>query len=154
LKILALDLGTATGWAFYDSGVITSGTWILATVKEIQEANASPFYCDPRPGRLKLHLESFHPTFDYLFFENVLFAKTRIQAQLWGGFRAIASLFCPPSRLRGVAIQTIKKFATGSGAATKEQMIAAVPNCKRIIDDNEADAYHLLQFALKELRCP
>ena len=151
MRILALDLGTKTGWALYDNGVLTSGTWTLASDKQIATFRSTPFYCDSRAMQLRVHIESFHPAPDYIFYEDVLFAKTRVQAQLWGGFRAIVSLFCPPSKLRGVAIQIIKKFGTGSGAATKEMMIAALPPEVRTTDDNQADAYHLLRFAMKEL---
>jgi len=47
---------------------------------------------------------------------------------------------------------TLKKFATGSGRAGKELMIEAfeAATYRRAVDDNEADAYFLLKFAMNE----
>ncbi len=124
---------------------------MLATAKEI--ATQRKLGCaDCRPGRLLNHIRAFEPL-EFAYYEDVLFAVSRIQAQLWGGWRAIVQLLSPPVKLRAVPVQTLKKFATGSGAATKERMIAALPAEVRAKNpgDDEADAYHLLKFALKEL---
>lgn len=155
MRLLGLDLGTKTGWALFDNGIETSGTWTLATPKEVkaQKANGKHRSCDMRARQLKDHLESFFPKPDYVYFEDVQFASTTLQAHLWGGFRAIVSLMEPPSIIRAVPVGTLKLAATGHGNATKEMMIAALPESvrKKNPDDNEADAFHLMRFARKEL---
>lgn len=49
---------------------------------------------------------------------------------------------------------TLKKFATGDGRATKEQMIAACKNKYGIVpvDDNAADACHLYHYYIRKYR--
>ena len=48
----------------------------------------------------------------------------------------------------------LKQFATGSGRAGKEDMIHRATEVfnKRILDDNEADALWLLEYAKEEFR--
>jgi hypothetical protein len=59
-------------------------------------------------------------------------------------------------KITAVPVATLKKFAAGHGAATKEMMAAAL---EKIIgdkvaglDDNAIDAYHLLLKALSDLK--
>lgn len=49
--------------------------------------------------------------------------------------RGIPQLVVPPASL--------KKFATGNSRASKEDMVAAVPNWVKVDDDNQADAFFL-----------
>lgn len=161
MRILALDLGSKTGWALFDNGAETSGTWTLATDKQLkaQKAAGKNRSCDIRARQLKDHLESFFPVPDYVYFEDVMFASTSMQAHLWGGFRAIVSLMEPPSIIRAIPVGTLKKFATGHGGATKEMMASSLGKYREILsperilkmDDNEVDAYWLMRFARKEL---
>ena len=73
------------------------------------------------------------------------------------GFVSQLQAFAAEHRIEIKAVHsgTLKKFGTGSGAAGKPQMMAAAgaryPD-RVIIDDNEADALILLDFARKELR--
>jgi len=47
---------------------------------------------------------------------------------------------------------TLKKFATGSGKASKEEMIiAAERTYGKVADDNQADALHLLDYAIENV---
>ena len=50
--------------------------------------------------------------------------------------------------MEGVPVGTIKKFASGKGNASKQQMIEAVEDRFGCIvaDDNEADAIALLEY--------
>jgi Holliday junction resolvasome RuvABC endonuclease subunit len=51
----------------------------------------------------------------------------------------------------GVPVGTIKKFATGRGNASKEEMIAAAKSRGfEPVDDNEADALAILFLALRQ----
>jgi Holliday junction resolvasome RuvABC endonuclease subunit len=72
-------------------------------------------------------------------------------AHVYGGFLAIVELECEKIGISctGFPVGTIKKHATGKGNATKEMMIlAAKKRGWNPVDDNHADALHLLSLAL------
>jgi Holliday junction resolvasome RuvABC endonuclease subunit len=157
MSILALDLGTKTGWAHLAWGVVYSGTQSLATEKELREMRKLDLdrCCDIRIKRLYEFIQSFDFV-DHIYFEDVEFQSSRAQTQLWASLRAMVILQHPQRIVRAVPVGTLKKFATGKGNAKKEQMAAALPNCglaleEKVRDDNEVDALHLLNFAIKEL---
>lgn len=169
MRILALDLGTHTGWALYEGGAITSGTWLLATPKELRAQKKANLdrCCDMRPARLQDHLDKVGPV-DVIYFEDVQFCSTQLQAQLWASLRAVVSLRYPGCKIVAVPVGTLKKFATGKGNASKEEMAEALLKkdpaffgdperglFKRgdaivEVDDNEADALHLLNLAIRQ----
>ncbi len=130
MNILALDYGTDTGFCFGD---ITrdlpaqAGTWKLATKKEITEwgKNRRTRRCDPRIPRLAFHIKPFRP--DYVVFEDVEFASSTYQVQLWASLRAAGWLSVHPDvRFECVPVGSLKSFASGSGNAKKEQMSEAL----------------------------
>lgn len=77
-------------------------------------------------------------------------AATEICVNMTGRLQEFAVLYA----LECVSVHTgtLKKFATGSGAASKEKMIelAAVVLRRQPQDDNEADAVHLALWAFHE----
>lgn len=163
MKILALDLGTKTGWALLHYSEVVSGTWTLATPREIrqQKLDSLDRCCDLRPARLRELIKRVGAV-DLIAFEDVQFLSTQYQAQLWASLRAMVTLEYPATELLAVPVGTLKKFATGKGNATKEEMLAALfrqnpfshlaqtrrPNAD--MDDNEVDALHLLAFAVSK----
>jgi len=155
LRILALDLGTRTGWALFDNGETQSGTWRLATPKEIkaQAAAKRERCCDIRAGRLRSLIEGVGPV-DRIYFEDVQFVGSVMQVQLWSSLRAMLWLeACKTMAPRVVAVPvgTLKKFA-GKGNADKAYMARAAAArgfFKSEADDNEVDAWLLLQFAIQ-----
>jgi crossover junction endodeoxyribonuclease RuvC len=153
MRILAIDLGTKTGWALWEDGVTTSGTWVLAKAKEITELRAKDLdrCCDFRASRLRQHILSVNP--NWIYFEDVQFATSLLQVQLWSSLRAMVWLSAnETARVKAVDVGTLKKFATGKGNADKPHMLEAaiLKGFKSIgADDNEVDAWHLLQYALK-----
>lgn len=157
MKVLALDLGTKTGWALYNDGVVFSGTWTLATPKEIKQMRADELdrCCDLRFKRLTEYLQKHLPV-DYIYFEDVQFLTTQLQAQLWAGLRTAVVLLYPQMKIKAVPVGTLKKFATGNGAAKKEQMAAFLQSKTGLSpdgrDDNEIDALHLLWLARNNLK--
>jgi hypothetical protein len=145
--ILALDLGTRTGWAVLPrSGRIASGV--------------SEF----RPGRFEgagmafLRFERFladaanaSGPFGVVVFEEVRAHAGTLAAQVYGGFLAHLTAWCERNHVPylGVPVATIKRHATGKGNAPKEAVIAAVKargHAPR--DDNEADALAILDWAM------
>jgi len=179
MKILAIDLGTKTGWAYGEVEYLTAvpelGTWDLATKKEIKEwgRNRMTRRCDPRIRRLHSELLKFPEKVDCVVFEDVQFASYTLQVQLWSSLRAVVWIVfgCYPGIvLECVPVGTLKQFATGCGGALKYHMAnAAVQWCPSIfafkkstsdltdlrtgarLDDNAIDALHLWRWATRSL---
>jgi len=160
MNILALDFGTATGYCLGNGlEILDAGTWQLASKKEIPEWRRLRWdrKKDPRISRLweLLWKRISHP--DWVVFEDVEFSSYTKQNQLWSSFRAVAWLRFPMARFECVPVGTLKKFATGSGNATKEMMRAAL---KRHTDygsaafgrdDNAVDAIWVWLWAKQNL---
>lgn len=161
MRILALDLGTKTGWALAETHepfrqwcpTITSGTWVLATPKEVKELRAKDLdrCCDFRASRLLFRIKELGEV-DLMLFEDVQFSTTTLQTQMWGSLRAMVWLCSGDTQVVAVPVATLKKFATGKGNADKEAMAraASLAGGPLEADDNEIDAWWLLQMALKE----
>ena len=140
MNILALDLGTKCGWATENG----SGVWEL---KPSTHESAGERY-----SKFKRKLHAI--LFDFVVYEEVHAHIGVEAAHVYGGLVAILQTFCLENRIeyKGVPVQTIKKHATGSGNAKKDDMIfsASMKFPKiNIIDDNHADALHLLDYAQK-----
>ena len=145
--IIALDLGTTTGFATYDLlGNITSGTASFKTGRF--EGGGMPFL------RFKRWLTDFKQTLgviDAIYFEEVRAHKGVDAAHKYGGFVAHLTAWCEHHQIpySGIPVGTIKKHITGKGNADKQSVIAAVKNKGFTpIDDNEADSLALLDFVL------
>ncbi len=145
--ILALDLGTTTGWAIVDrNGDISSG--------------AQPFKPNRFEGggmrylRFKNWLNELASNeMDAVYFEEVRRHIGTDAAHAYGGFMATLTSWCESRKIpyKGIPVGTIKKFACGKGQASKTDMIeAAKKKGKEPLDDNEADALHLLWLAIDE----
>jgi hypothetical protein len=146
--ILALDLGTTTGWALRShDGLITSGTVSF------------------RPGRFDgggmrylrftnwlTELDRLSGPIAAIWFEEVRAHRGVDASHVFGGFLATLTTW---AELRGVPYQgvpvgTIKRFFSGKGNAPKEAMIAAArARGFSPADDNEADAIAILLWALE-----
>lgn len=164
LNALALDLGTRTGYTYFDphEGLVCSA-WKLASPKEIKSWGESRLSrrCDPRIDRLFDLVSTLHSKhlFDVIIFEDVCFASSTYQVQLWSALRAAVWLCGVPGKLpyfEAVPVGTLKKFATGSGSADKSQMLAAAQKQKLLdnfdgLGDDEIDSLHLFFWAQKNL---
>ena len=160
MNILALDLGTKTGYAY---GVVaagnpcTSGTWELASKEEIREWGKTRITrrCDPRPMRLYRRLCEFGSVPDILIFEDVNFSTYTLQCQLWASLRTAAWMFAykrDVPHIDCVPVTSLKVFATNFGGASKEQMAKALklvaPGLvSASLDDNAIDAIWLWKWA-------
>jgi Holliday junction resolvasome RuvABC endonuclease subunit len=145
--ILALDLGTCTGWAIRTAdGVITSGV--------------SEF----RPGRFQGggmaflrfrnwldELQRTSGLIEAVFFEEVRRHLGTTAAHVYGGFLAHLTAWCELRRIayEGVPVGTIKRHVTGKGNAGKDAVVTAVRALGHSpADDNEADALAILHWAI------
>ncbi len=147
--ILALDLGTSTGWAIRGhDALITSGTVSLR-----------------RPGRFDgggmryLRFTNWLTEIDRLsgpiaaiWFEEVRRHVGTDAAHVYGGLMATLTAWAELRGIpyQGVPVGTIKRHATGKGNADKDAMVAAArARGFSPADDNEADAIAILHWAIE-----
>ena len=146
--ILALDLGTTTGWALRGSdGHITSGSESFRPQRF--EGGGMRFL---RVRRWISEIQKSIPELQNLYFEEVRRHAGVDAAHAYGGFLATLTAWCEHHQIpyQGVPVGTIKKHATGKGNAGKEDVIAAVrARGHAPLDDNEADALALLHWAIQ-----
>lgn len=155
MNVLALDLGTNTGYAYNQGNKFFCGTWTLAGPKEIKEWGKTRLTrrCDPRVERLAEHIKNL-PYPDLIIFEDVLFCSTTYACQLWASLRAAVWLSDGP-RIECVSVQALKIFATGRGNAKKEEMAkAALLSGVELpkLDDNGTDAFWLHRWAHERIK--
>ncbi len=151
-KLLAIDLGTDTGWAWSSNGkqIDESGHWNF-TVKKDESTGM-------RLIRFRGKLNEILKTVgvDLIVFENTVQqfqrrAGAHVQAELQG----VMKLWCEENNIqyKGYFPKEIKKHATGKGTSKKEAMIlAAQKKWKRVFEsDDEADARWILDLAIKDM---
>ncbi len=147
--ILALDLGTTTGWALRGSdGHITSGSESFRPQRF--EGGGMRFL---RFRRWISEIQKSIPELQNLYFEEVRRHAGVDAAHAYGGFLATLTAWCEHHQIpyQGVPVGTIKKHATGKGNAGKEDVIAAIrARGHAPADDNEADALALLHWAIEQ----
>jgi Holliday junction resolvasome RuvABC endonuclease subunit len=148
MNVLALDLGSKTGYAIEKDGRITAGTKKL---KHGRHASGLRFL-DFRNWLIET-IEAYN--IYIVFFERVYGHKGTAAAHVYGGFMYTLATVCEEKHVRcvGIPVGTIKKFATGKGNATKEEMISVARVCGfNPVDDNEADALAILFTGLNGLK--
>ncbi len=146
--VLALDLGTTTGWALrgYD-GLITSGT---VSFKPSRFDGGGMRYL--RFQNWLSEMDRLAGPLNAIYFEEVRRHAGTDAAHVYGGLMAVLTAWAEMRGVpyQGVPVGTIKKSATGKGNASKAMMVEAAR--KRGFfpqDDNEADAIAILLWALK-----
>ena len=146
--ILALDLGTTTGWALRDrTGRITSGSQSFKP-RRFEGGGMRFLRFKGWLTELKAHADGI----DALVFEEVRRHVSTDAAHAYGGFLATLTAWCEHHGIpyQGVPVGTIKKHVTGKGNASKDEMMAAMRARGYLpTDDNEADALALLHWAIQ-----
>jgi len=152
MKILALDLATKTGWAFGDTDddVVRIHSGVQDFSLKRGESRGMRFLhfdrwiyqmlaeCDPEVVVYETpHHQGGHAT------EVLLGLVGLVQ-------KAVAEA---KTEHASVHSATLKKFATGSGRASKEEMkIRAIQRfARQVEDDNEADALHIWDWARENI---
>jgi hypothetical protein len=146
--LLALDLGTTTGWAMQlADGAIVSGTVSFRPgrfegggMRFLRFRNWLEEMLRSAPGLATVH------------FEEVRRHVGTDAAHIYGGFLAHLAAWCEMKIIpyQGVSVGTIKRHATGKGNADKQAVIAAIRSRGFTpADDNEADAIAILLWAIE-----
>ena len=145
--ILSLDLGTHCGWKIGDRTFTLSGVWEFGNSRF--EGGGMRFV-KFRKALIDL-TEKLTP--DLVVYEEVRRHLSTDSAHVYGGLQATLTAWCETTGLpyQSVPVQTIKKFATGRGNASKTDVIAAMQSWGlQPRDDNEADAMALWEYAQTE----
>ncbi len=146
--ILALDLGTLTGWALRDAdGLIASGT---VSFRPRRFDGGGMRYL--RFTNWLAEIERLSGPIAAVWFEEVRRHAGTDAAHVYGGLMATltgwAELHGVP--YEGVPVGTIKRHAAGKGNADKAAMIASMrARGFSPVDDNEADAIAILLWAIE-----
>lgn len=146
MRILAIDPGTACGWAFADEKhTVASGTWDLSTKRD-ESAGMKLLRLEAKLEFVKNDLGA-----DLVVYETPANHTYPLALISHAKFIGVIERFCTAKGInyRGYAPNEIKKFATGKGNANKEAVAAAVRGKWKadVQDDNEADAIALLELA-------
>jgi crossover junction endodeoxyribonuclease RuvC len=160
LVILALDLGTTTGWALRSAnGPVAHG---FVSFKSQRFEGGGMRYL--RFGRWladmldlecaqRLAHQANLTGIGAVYFEEVRRHLGVDAAHVYGGLLATLTAWCEHHQIpyQGVPVGTIKRHATGKGNAGKAGVIAAMKALGHpVTDDNEADALALLHWALAQ----
>ncbi len=140
-SILALDLGTTTGWALYHRGKIISGSKCF---KPRSHEGAGMRYL-----RFRREFLNTFRSVNEVYFEQVRRHEGTDAAHVFGGLMATLMGFCEEYTIpyKGIGVAAIKMHATGKGNANKAAMIKAMQDKGfKPADDNEADALSLLDY--------
>lgn len=145
MNILAIDIGTTTGWASCDrNGTVRSGSEKFAPGRM------------EKPGHRWLKFRAFlneqraAGEIHAVYFEDVKNHAGVLAAHVYGGFLACLEMWCAANNvpLRPVGVGQVKKHWTGKGNADKAEMCdTARAKGFRPKDNNEADALAILSLA-------
>ena len=146
--MLALDLGTSTGWALQTGDdFISSGT---VSFKHTRFDGGGMRFLRFRRWLEQLDIDA--GPIEAIHFEEVRRHIGTDAAHVYGGLLATLTSWCEGHGIpyQGAPVGTIKRFATGKGNADKAAMIAAVRDRRfEPANDNEADAIAILLWALE-----
>lgn len=152
-KVIGLDLGTKTGWAWTTNGEAVGNFSGVESFQPGRYEGGGMRYL-----RFRGFLDSLaaQGTPQAIFFEEVRSHKGAAASHVYGGFLATLTAWCEERGIpyQGIPVGTIKRHATGKGNANKAAMIEAAqkrwPLCG-IEDDNQADALWVLDCGLAQL---
>ena len=150
--ILALDLGTTTGFALRaPEGQIAHG---FVSFKSQRFEGGGMRYLRFRRWLTDMKATLAAPEGPgAVYFEEVRRHLGVDAAHVYGGLLATLTAWCEHHEIpyQGVPVGTIKRHATGRGNAGKYDVIAAMRALGHAVtDDNEADALAILHWAIAQ----
>lgn len=148
-KILALDLGTKTGWATKSENQITSGT---ESFKPQRFEGGGMRYL--RFIKWLREMDLLLEGIDCVYFEEVRRHLGVDAAHTYGGLLSHLTAWCEEEKIPylGIPVGTIKKHITSKGNAGKSEIMNEIKKLGfNPVDDNEADALALLDLVIKKI---
>lgn len=156
MKVLALDLATACGYALIDTDdpeytLVYSGVIKLPSTPTGARYSKFQYWLNST-----LQTDEQQANVDYVAFEDVKRHVGTQAAHVYGGLKAIVQMECFRAGIEMIplGVGTIKKAATGSGRASKDEMVAAALTRYNVTcsDDNEADAIWIAHLGAAHAR--
>lgn len=152
MTMLALDLGSKTGYAVVNGDSFVSGHVDFAPNKLRQFEGGGMRYLRFRRWLNELHAQT---PITEIVYEEVRRHKAVAAAHAYGAFQSTLSSWCEDNGVpySSVPVGDIKGFATGSRVAKKELMLA-IAFSRWGVDtksDDEADAVALLHYKLTDI---
>ena len=145
--LLALDLGTTTGWALRLGSETHSGT---VSFRPSRYDGGGMRYVRFRNWLDRLAADAGGVS--AIHYEEIRRHVGTDAAHVFGGLLATLTAWCEERRLpyQGVPVGTWKRHACGKGNASKDDVIAAIRERGfKPADDNEADAIAILLWAIE-----
>ena len=145
--LLALDLGTTTGWALRLGSETHSGT---VSFRPSRYDGGGMRYLRFRSWLDRLAADAGGVS--AIHYEEIRRHVGTDAAHVFGGLLATLTAWCEERSLpyQGVPVGTWKRHACGKGNASKDDVIAAIRERGfKPADDNEADAIAILLWALE-----
>ena len=163
LVILALDLGTTTGWALRSANGPVAHGFVSFKSQRFEGGGmrylrfgrwlADMLALSGQQSGSKTGAQANLTGIEAIYFEEVRRHLGVDAAHVYGGLLATLTAWCEHHQIpyQGVPVGTIKRHATGKGNAGKAEVIAAMKALGHpVTDDNEADALALLHWALAQ----
>lgn len=148
-NLLALDLGTYTGWSIRRrDGSISHGMEHFIQRRQWHEGQR---FVNFRAwlGDLLTREQIHHIVYELVVFGHNSSQANNVYGAFWGQVLACAAV--RNIECQGVAVPTVKKCWTGHGHAKKQEMISeARRRGFRPTDDNAADALAILHYAISK----
>ena len=148
--ILALDLGTKTGWRAVSDVIDVSGVQDFSIDSRFEGGGMRYL----RFQRWLSEIRESLGNIDEVYFEEVRRHQGTTAAHVYGGFKSHLMSWCEKRKIpyKGIPVGTIKKFATEKGNASKKMVMqAALDAGWSPEDDNEADAMWLAEYVLTNI---
>ena len=163
LVILALDLGTTTGWALRSANGPVAHGFVSFKSQRFEGGGmrylrfgrwlADMLALSGQKSGSQTGSQTNLTGIGAVYFEEVRRHLGVDAAHVYGGLLATLTAWCEHHQIpyQGVPVGTIKRHATGKGNAGKAGVIAAMRALGHpVTDDNEADALALLHWALAQ----
>lgn len=153
--ILALDIATKTGWVLMqdDGTIVDSGTWNFSKKTKDHDFARLEHFRDTLN-----QIKTAFPQISTVVWERVDFCKFTIAHAVHNQLLAVLMLWVADHSIKysNYGVQEIKKYATGTGKAKKEDMLQAAidkwGNTFDGCDDNEIDALWVADLHLNGKR--
>ncbi len=152
--ILALDTATQTGWALIsDKGaLVDSGTFSL---RDKPKDSYGTMFNNLWRFMDAQHLEGVHICDELLTvaYEQAHF-RSGPSTRIGVGCNTVVLMYCDDQGVAPFSVHTasLKKWATGNGRASKDDMMAWAGQYCDIVDDNHADAIAVGMYAFEKLQ--
>lgn len=146
MTLLALDLGTSTGYCVGTAQSHMSGAWALKPRRH--ESSGVRFL------KFRSYLNEVKgawPDLKMVYYEEVRRHAGTDAAHIYGGLLAILTAWCVENEIeyQGLPVGSIKSFWTGKGNASKEMMIAeCIDRGYQPKTDDEADGVAIFHYGL------